>query len=189
MVAWDAISTKRPRIVQFGEEHLTERYVGWLNDADVVRYGEQRHVRHSLESCQAYFESMQKSDDFFCAIEEIEQSLGHIGNISITVDLANRLADVAILIGEKKSWGKGYGLEAWVGVLDTLLGRDRMRKVSAGTVASNLAMIEIMRRSGMVADGRRKNHLVIEGATEDTLHLAAFSGQWNTRIRSSSTVA
>jgi len=174
MVAWDAINTKRLRIVQFGEEHLTERYVGWLNDADVVRYSEQRHVRHSLESCRAYFEFMQKSDDFFCAIEEIEQGLGHIGNISITMDKPNSVADIAIMIGLKLAWGHGYGQEAWSGVLDALLGREGIRKVSAGTVASNSGMIEIMRRSGMIEDGVRKGHLVFGDNAVDVVHYAAF---------------
>lgn len=38
------------RVVRFADRHLTERYVGWLNDPAVVRYSEQRHSRHTLWS-------------------------------------------------------------------------------------------------------------------------------------------
>jgi len=48
------LQTARLRMVPFSEAHLTTRYVGWLNDPEVVRYSEQRHQTHTIESCRSY---------------------------------------------------------------------------------------------------------------------------------------
>ena len=40
------IGTTRLQIIPFREEYLTERYVSWLNDPEVVRFSDQRHRQH-----------------------------------------------------------------------------------------------------------------------------------------------
>ena len=93
MVTLAEIRSPRLRIVPFEERHLTERYVGWLNDPEVVRYSEQRHRRHDLESCREYFEQMRQSGSYFSAIEEMQGQHGHIGNMTVSADAANGLAE------------------------------------------------------------------------------------------------
>ena len=173
MAVMSAICTSRLRIVPFAERHLTERCVGWLNDPEVVRYSEQRHRRHDLESCKDYFESIARSPGFFSAIEERAQDR-HIGNISIAVDPANDIADISILLGDRTTWGSGFGFEAWKAVLDTLLGCERFRKVTGGAMASNRAMIRIMEKADMRLDGRRTAHYLLNGLPVDIVHYASF---------------
>jgi RimJ/RimL family protein N-acetyltransferase len=177
MAALPDITTARLRIVAFDERHLTGRYVGWLNDAEVVRYSEQRHRRHDLASCRDYFEAMRRSDGYFSAIEDTQTGQGHVGNVTVAVDAPNRLADIAILIGERGRWGNGLGLEAWTAVMRALLEREGFRKVTGGAVASNRAMIRIMEKSGMTPDGRRRAHHLVGGIGEDVVYYAAFSAQ------------
>lgn len=76
------LRTSRLRLEPFAEPHLTERYVGWLNDPDVVRFSEQRHRRHTLASCEAYWRSFEGTPNHFWAIVADDASLGHIGNIN-----------------------------------------------------------------------------------------------------------
>ena len=169
------IETARLRIVPFSEDYLTPRYVAWLNDPVVVRYSEQRHRRHTIESCRDYWRSFAGTAHQFWAILVSESHLGHIGNINAHVDEKNRLADVGILIGEKTVWGQGYGLEAWSAVCKHLLDEEGMRKVTAGTMAVNEGMLRIMERSGMAADGRRLRHYLFEGKETDIIHMALFN--------------
>ena len=176
MAALAEVRSPRLRIVPFEERHLTERYVGWLNDAEVVRYSEQRHRRHDLESCRKYFAQMRQSDSYFSAIEEIQRQLGHIGNITVSVDAANELADIAIMIGERAAWGAGFGFEAWSAVMRALHEREGFRKVTGGAVSANRAMVRIMEKAGMRPDGRRRAHYLIEGTPVDLVYYAAFSG-------------
>lgn len=173
MLAAPTLTTPRLVLVAFDERlHLHARYAGWLGDADVVRYSEQRHRRHSVESCRAFVRSFADSDSILWAIEQSDGH--HIGNLHADIDAANAVADVAILIGEKSTWGRGFGGEAWIAAVEWLLGPGGMRKVSAGCMAANSAMHAIMVKSGMVADGRRTAHFVLDGGPVDAIHMARF---------------
>jgi len=173
------LETKRLRLVPFSSEFLTERYVGWLNDKEVVRYSEQRFRTHTIDSCREYMRGFEgESPSFFWAVLSKDPSEGHIGNISGYVDPPNTLADVAILIGEKEVWNKGYGSESFSAVVDYLFRKEGMRKVTAGTVSANEAMIGVMKRAGMHQDGRRLRHYVFQGKEVDIVHYALFRDDW-----------
>jgi [ribosomal protein S5]-alanine N-acetyltransferase len=169
------LDTPRLRIVPFSGEHLTPRYASWLNDPEVVHYSEQRHRLHTPETCHQYFESFAGTPHFFWAVLVKDSPLGHIGNLNAHVDRANRLADVGILIGERRAWRRGYGLEAWRAVCGYLLGEAGLRKVTAGAMAANTAMLRIMENSGMIEDGRRIRHYLLDGREVDIVHAALFA--------------
>ncbi|MDP6951548.1 MAG: GNAT family N-acetyltransferase, partial [Alphaproteobacteria bacterium] len=154
--------------------HLAERYVGWLNDPEVVRYSEQRHHRHSMESCRRYVRAMADAGNPLWAIIAVDPALGHIGNISANLDLNNRICDVTILIGERSAWGRGLGREAWTAVCDFMLGPGAMRKVVGGAMAANRAMIRIMERSAMQPDGSRPRHYLLDGVETDVVYFARY---------------
>lgn len=177
-----SIVTDRLTIVPFGEEHLTERYVAWLNDPEVVRYSEQRHTHHTLKSCRAYWRSFQDTSNFFWALvtrdlpgRQAGSLPGYIGTMTAYRDEANSVADVGILIGERSAWGQGYGFEAWQAICQWLLTIARVRKITAGTVSENKAMLAIMEKAGMVPDGSRKSHTLINEKPVDVVHMALFN--------------
>ena len=168
------LETARCILEPFTKRHLTDHYVSWLNDPDVVRYSEQRHKRHDLASCKAYMESFAGSPHYFIAITEKDQNLGHIGNMNVYVDENNSAADVGILLGHKQIWGHGYGVEVWNAVCRYLPLDLNLRKVTAGTSANNMGMRGIMHRSGMTDDGIRRRQLVMEGQEIDIIYGALF---------------
>lgn len=168
------LTTRHLQVAPFCGEHITPRYVGWLNDPLVVQYSEQRHKIHSLESCRQYWRSFADTPHYFWAITAIDPALGHIGNMNAYIDKMNSVADIGILIGSRDVWGRGYGLEAWVAVCNYLLNDVGIRKVTAGTVAVNKGMIRIMEKAGMKADGRRIGQYLIDGVEVDVVHAALF---------------
>lgn len=176
------IRTRRMSITPFCEKHLTRNYIAWLNDAELMRYSEQRHKKHSLESCRAYWQSFSGKPHYFWAIEEIESGFGHIGNINTYLDTKNLIGDIGILIGEKEAQNKGYGLEAWVGVCKFLFQKASIRKITAGTLSVNIPMLKVMRRVGMVEDGVRKRHYIYNGKEIDIVYMALFREQWDNKL-------
>lgn len=168
------IETERCWLRPFSEQFLTERYVGWLNDRDVVRYSEQRHRKHTLETCRAYMNSFEGTPNYFVAIVAKDRQLGHIGNLNAYVDRHNGVADVGIVVGEKAVWGHGYGSEAWAAFVQFLIRERNLRKVTAGTLAINDGMIGIMRRSGMHIECTRRRQALCEGREVDTVYAAIF---------------
>ncbi len=168
------IHLDRLSIVRFSENHLTQNYVDWLNNPDVVKYSEQRHKNHTLESCRQYYEAMLVSDDLFLAIEATEGGYGHIGNLGVAFDKHNQVADVSILVGEKNIWGRGFATIAWNAVLGYLLREEAVRKVTAGTMSINTPMLRLIERSGMIIEGYRKNHFIVNNVFSDMVLAAKF---------------
>jgi len=168
------LTTPRCRLEPFGPDHLTERYVGWLNDPEVVRFSEQRHSRHDMGSCKAYAQSFTNTPHYLWAILSRDAALGHIGNINAYVDVHNKTADIGIMIGERAVWGQGLGAEAWIAVSGFLFRDLKLRKLTAGTVADNQGMLGIMRKAGMHEEARRRRQMLIEGREVDMIYVAAF---------------
>ena len=167
----DALATIAPvALVPFTEAHLTNRYVHWLNDSVNVRYSEQRHRKHTVKSCREYFEGIAEPDRFW-AIETLD--LGHVGNLKATVDPFNEVADLSILVG-REFWGQGIGFQAWCLAIEEMR-QAGMRLITAGTLECNEAMLAIMWRSGMTRDGRRLQHMMVEGRPTDVIY-GAISG-------------
>lgn len=167
------VAGPRIRLVPFGERFLTQRYVDWLNDADLMRHSEQRHRRHTMASNEAYFRSFDQPNRFLWAIIDRTDDL-HVGNINAYLDANNGVADLGLLVGEKSRQGRGLGAEAWIGAMHAMFVGMGVRKVTGGCVAPNAAMLRIMHSAGMVEDGIRQRHLIIDGVAVDVIHRALF---------------
>lgn len=168
MAELQILRTERTIIKPFTKEDITPRYVAWLNDPDVVKYSQQRLKTQDHDSCYAFFKGFQNSNNHFSAVKT--KSGEHIGNISTTIDQHNRVADIAILIGEKSLWGQGYGLEIWSAVMSALLNVENMRLVTGGSMATNKAMIKLMENAGMKPYYIRKAYFICDNEEIDSVH-------------------
>lgn len=171
------IETKRLILKPFCEEYLTEEYVSWLNDDELVKYSEQRHYKHTFKSCKEYYLSFQDAENLFYAIL-LKENENHIGNINVYIDKYNLLADIGILIGDKSASGCGYGTEAWTGMMGYLFERKDVRKITAGTMEHNRAMIIIFEKCKMEYEARKVRHYLFEGKEVDMVYYAAFRNEW-----------
>ena len=160
-------------LVPFTSEFITARYIGWLNDAQLMQFSRQRFLTHTAETCLRFLQSFENSPSYFWAIASPD--LGHIGNLTANVDVHNQVADLTIMVGEKNARGKGLGLAAWKIAMHYLLNDAGYRKVTAGTMATNTPMINIMQRSGMVEDGCRARQFLYNGQEVDCVMYAKFA--------------
>ena len=172
------LNTPRLFIEPFTEKHLADRYVAWLNDPEVVQYSDQRFSTHTPDSCRSYLHSFEDTQNYYWAIVARDLDLGHIGNVTAYVDTNHQVADIGILIGETKAWGKGYGTEAWRAVCDYLFRTVGLRKITAGTIAPNVQMIKIMERTGMQIEGRRIRQNIWADQEVDMLYAGMFRCDW-----------
>jgi ribosomal-protein-alanine N-acetyltransferase len=139
---------------------VASRTISWLRDPDVVKYSEQRHQQHNLSTELRYTESF-TGKSYYWGIHTLVSD-EHIGNMTAAHDEPNNVTDLGIMIGEVTSWGKGYGAEAWGAVCIHLL-NDGVRKLEAGCMKSNLAMVKIMEKTGFKLEGERANHFLLNG--------------------------
>lgn len=177
MARGTTIQTSRLRIEPFSERFLTDDYVSWLNDPEVVRFSDQRFRVHTLASCRDYARAFEAGGDYFWALVRREGDR-HIGTMTAYVDAHHQVADVGVLIGEPSAMGHGYASEAWLAVCDYLLRDVGLRKVTAGTIEPNIAMVRVMDKAGMVEDGRRRRQARWNGQDVDLIHRALFREAW-----------
>lgn len=160
-MTYSTVSTNRLTLRRLRKP--TPRNLTWLRDPEVVRYSEQRHQTHTLSSQLRYVDSFDGRSQLW-GIYRIDNG-AHIGNVSARHDEPNDVCDVAIMIGETALWGQGYGYEAWKGACDWLLDKNlgNFRKLEAGCMATNAAMLKIIRDSHFHQEGELLNHFLFAG--------------------------
>ena len=167
------MESERLRLRPFTLEDIQDNYVAWLNNPEIVRFSNQRFLKHTASSCRHYLDSFKNSANRFLAIEDkFTQEL--LGTLTMYINLHHLTADVGILIGNKNHWGKAYGYEAFDLAIESLMNA-KLRKVTAGTMACNLGMIKVMEKSGMTWEATRKAQEMLDGQTVDMLYFAKFS--------------
>lgn len=170
----------RVRLRPFTAADITDTYVGWLNDPEVVRYSNQRFVQHTRASCERYFASFAGTANLFVSLRVAKPGASERGEIPVGTLTAYRslphgTADVGILLGERAVWGQGLGLEAWQVFTDWLLGTPGLRKLTAGTLACNRAMLSVAERSGMAREGVRRAQELVDGEPTDIVYFGRFA--------------
>ena len=94
---------------------------------------------------------------------------------TMTVYFKNHNAvDVGIMIGDKSKWGRGYGKDAWNSLLVWLENELNIVKITAGTLASNIGMLKLIKESGMLLESIKKNHEIIDNISVDVLYFSKF---------------
>lgn len=167
------LSYNEVSIREFRADDITQRYIRWLNDLDVVRFSNQRFKQHNRTSCNEFYNSMQVDNTLFLLIEH--QDLGAVGTMTVYFNPHHSTADVGILLGEKRVWGKGIGKTAWNGVINCLKTIPTLRKITAGTLSCNTPMLALINSSNMQPDGVRKQQELVSGQAFDVQHFAIFN--------------
>lgn len=157
------------QLLSFRPENMTDSYLGWLRDPQLMRFSNQRFHTHTMDSCRAYYESFANTDNLFIAIYHDGT---FIGTMTAYCSAVHGTADIGLLIGEGFQ-GRGLGKDAW-NTLMTYLLANGTRKVTGGAMRCNVAMVNIMKGCGMQADGVRADHELIEGVAHDVIHFAKF---------------
>lgn len=167
--------TLRFDLVEFNEAYISDDYISWLNDKFHMRYSEQRHYSHSHQSCVDFFNKVQAEKALMLACIFREEGL-HIGNIVVRFDTNNGIADLSILLSNKLiSHGILHaGTELWCAIIPWLFNNFPIRKLTAGTMSSNIKMKSLCQRAGMKLEGKFKNHLLLDKQPEDVLFYSIF---------------
>ena len=159
MQAQPLVTGKKVYLRCMEESDVEGSYLDWLNDEEVTRYlTGARDSPATREYLLAYIRSMVQSDkDILVAIHDVE-SREFIGTLHFgPIDWTNRTADLGIMIGNKRYWGKGYGTEAITLVSDYAFKTLNLQKITAGIVAINQASIKAYNKAGFEIEGQSKS--------------------------------
>lgn len=171
------IKGEKVELLPFTEADITAAYLAWLNDPRVTHFSNQRFRTHDETSSKAYLARFSDTDNLFLSIRTREGRRS-IGTMTAYISRHHKTADVGLLVGDPNSWGKGYGQDAWDTLGDWLLDQAGVRKLTAGAVATNVAMVRIMERFGMKHEATRFAQELIDGAPHDLVYYATFSDRY-----------
>lgn len=157
----------------FAASDITERYLSWLNDPEVVRFSNQRFVRHDETSGRAYLDSFEGKKNQFLSIRRADDN-SLIGTITAYLSEHHGTADIGIMLGDKASWGQGFGFDAWTTLMGWLALQPGMRKLTGGTMDCNIGMLRIMERAGMHKEAVRVGQELLDGQPRDIVLYAKF---------------
>ena len=159
---------------------ITDTHVGWLNAPEVVRYSNQRFVRHTLDSSLRYLHSFEGSANLYASVRLLageDQGDRAIGTLTAYRSLHHGTADIGILMGDRATWGLGLGLEAFALLADWLAAQPGMRKLTCGTLACNHGMLKIAQRAGFLREAVRVGQELVDGQPTDIVYFARFVSQ------------
>ncbi|SRR3989344_6195466 len=149
----------------------------WINDPEVRQF-----VTVAMPSTEQqeeeWFNKLGKNDkDIVLGIETREGVL--IGSMGIhRIDWLNRVCTTGALIGEKEYWGKGYGTDAKMILLDYIFNTLNLRKVCSEVVAYNKRSLHYSLHCGYKVEGKRRKQIFKRGRYWDLIELGLFREEW-----------
>lgn len=158
-------------------------YVRWFNDEEACKNNSHHVFPYSEEQAVKYIEYADNTkDSLILAVETIDNS-EHIGNISLlNINLMHRTAELAIMIGEKAYWGKGYAKEAMKLMIDHGFRSLNLTRVGLGTFHTNISMQKLAESLGFVQEGRRRSAFFKDNANIDVIEYGMLKNEWNLEV-------
>jgi [ribosomal protein S5]-alanine N-acetyltransferase len=139
-------------------------YASWLNDQDTTLYMGSGRFPATVEGLKEYIRMYNQSKDGILLGIFLKNNSHHIGNITLnSIDWLNRHAEIGIIVGDKKSRGKGYASEAIGLVVDHAFNKLNLHKLYAGMIEGNEASRKAFRKSGFKEEACLRDHFYLNG--------------------------
>lgn len=173
------LESKRIYLRTLDFEDLKGNYIKWLNDEEVCKYNSHHVFTYSPEDAMQYIkDSKQSKTAIVLAIIEKETDT-HIGNIALqSIDLVNKSAEFAVLLGEKSFWGKGFAKEALTLLLKHGFNEMNLHRIYCGTSSENKAMQKLAISLGMKEEGCRREALYKHGLYSDMIEYGILKDEF-----------
>ena len=166
----------------FSPDHRDDpRYLGWLHDYEVIKtLNLPAYVAEPVpyELVAAYCDRLINSDtDLFLAIHD-QRDDRFVGTIKAAhIDWYAETADIGIMIGEKSVWGHGIATDSIRLLCTYLFSSMKLRRLTAGAMSINPAMIAVFEKLGFQREGCLRDHDRHENGYCDHIYLGCCNGE------------
>ena len=152
----------------------------WLNDSEVTKYQNKGIFANSREKQRQYLrQALESRNDVIFAIIHKKMET-HIGSIGLhKIDWVHRSAEIGIVIGEKKFWGKGYGRIAWNLMVDYGLNVLNLHRIYAVIFEDNIPSIKAAKSSGFKYEGKMRDMFYKKGEYHSALMFSVLEKEFN----------
>jgi ribosomal-protein-alanine N-acetyltransferase len=156
-----------------------EKIFEYRNDPEVVQYLGGFSPAMANKSVHEWIEfHRNRNDEIVWAIADKETSicLGHVGLYKI--DYRLQLAEFAICIGLRQSWGKGLGREVVSEVIAYAFNELHMQQIRLEVLETNQRAIHLYEGLGFQHDGRLRCNQFRDGQYIDSLIMSLLKSEW-----------
>ena len=162
------------------ETDLEGNWYRWFNDPEVTRSQDKGYLPNTPEKQRQYHENIKDSDsDLVLAIVDMDTHQ-HIGNVGLHhINWIHRSAALGIVIGEKSSWGKGFGRQAWRMITRHGFETLNLNKITATTLEGNERSLACARASGYEIEGTQKEQMYKVGMFQDLILVGITRAMWD----------
>mgnify|MGYP001610838391 CR=1 FL=1 len=148
----------------------TEEYAGWLNDPEVNRFLATKSA--TVDELRDYISKKDEQDDtLFFGIFLNDGT--HIGTIKLEpIDLVEKKATIATMIGNKRYWGRGFAPESSKLLIDYCFVELGLDEVNFGVLDKNTASIRAYEKLGFKETHRVPKSVNYGGQVYDHVFMA-----------------
>ncbi len=155
------------RFEKFSNKHIP-LYYSWRNDPEVAQYDQSGFIRPmSFEEVEEWCQRMVEGLTFIAYDGEVP--LGTCAFMNL--DERNRHAELAIVIGNKDYWGKGFGTEIMKQLLDCGFYGLNLNRLYLHVFSTNKRAIALYEKMGFIKEGEMREMLFQNG---EAVNLIAY---------------
>jgi len=154
-------------------------FLKWFNDEEVRRYIKGTFPMMEAEEIEWLRELHKKKNEHIVFVIVEAKTNTAIGTIGLhRINWKDRRATTGTVIGEKDFWGRGYGSEAKMLLLNYAFNTLNLRKICSIVYGFNKRSQAYNRKCGYRAEGVFKSHVFKNGKYCDEVHMAMFKKDW-----------
>ena len=160
-------------------EDLNARYLGWLNDPEVTRYMETGAFPTTARDLEKFYDEVTGSRNQIILAVADKKSGQHVGNVKLgPIHWIHRCATFGIMIGDKRFWGRGVGLEATRLMVEFGFERLNLRRIDLGVLAEHDAAVRCYEKAGFKVEGRMRESVFQDGKYGDRLWMGLLRSEY-----------
>ncbi|MDH5442166.1 MAG: GNAT family N-acetyltransferase [Candidatus Nomurabacteria bacterium] len=168
-------------LVLLDKEQDLDLILKWRNNPEVSQYlsvVSPLSREKEIEWLDSQLAKMDKQEHFLFGIWDNKQDR-LIGNMAIhDIDHINRVATTGAMIGEKDCWGKGFGTNAKMLLLDFAFNQLNLRKIYSKVLEFNERSANYSKKCHYNEEARIPNHFYRNGKYHDEIILAVYQDMW-----------
>jgi RimJ/RimL family protein N-acetyltransferase len=157
-----------------------EAFQRWYADPEVARLARYQDAPMRPDEIDRFFQLRALGTDSLTMAIHDRDTNRLIGSCAFSqVDGENGSALFHITIGEKDTWGRGYGTEATQLMLDHAFGTLGLHRIALTVFEFNERAIRAYQRCGFVVEGRSRESIWRDGKWWDELAMSVLSSEWH----------
>lgn len=155
------LMTARLLLREVAPSDISSELLHWLNDVNVTKFLEIRHVPQTTERVLKYVQDRLSNPEspHFGIYDASGTRL--VGTVTVnSLNIVHRTADISFVVGHPAAAGRGYASEAVHAVCAYLFMVRGLHKITGGHYSGNIGSLRVFENNGFICEGRRREQCV-----------------------------